>query len=79
MRSYVGIQALVRALNISLDITYLDQSSGSESGEAGRQGSTEVNLVHFEAVDSAPSNGSQTDLPFVLLLRPGHYDILLKQ
>jgi ubiquitin thioesterase protein OTUB1 len=66
---HLAITGLTQALDLKLKIAYLDQSKGEESGPDGVEGQTSVDFVDFDG--SAFSLGDS-----VLLLRPGHFDIL---
>lgn len=67
---HIAIQALTKALGLSMRVAYLDQSKNTESGQEGRLGMTKVDFVDFAGGEFAFEGKS------VLLLRPGHYDIL---
>jgi len=57
---HIMVQALTKALDLSLSIAYLDQSKGIESGGHGVLGSTSVDMISF--------TGQQFDLGEALLL-----------
>jgi len=60
---HVEIQALCAALQLNVDVAYLN--GGSEEGV--------VDFIPFRYASESES------LPLVLLYRPGHYDLLIKE
>lgn len=69
---HIAIQALTNALGLTLDVAQLDQSS---SKDAKQEDEIPVDFVSMQG-----GSGAEQSMDLggaVLLLRPGHYDLLL--